>query len=150
VSTPVEVVFDPGTTNATSDDSWTVRYKAGATNFEQSYTNLAPQSDLLGQFRTASAAQNGLSSRFTLYDTSAALTSALKYVSIASYQRTLPSGAQETFFMPIGQRTPSNLTYLGGTADYHERWLGLFGQVNRFYKWVTAAVMPQPGLVGAG
>jgi hypothetical protein len=29
------------------------------------------------------------------------------------------------------------------------KWLGLFGQVNLFYKWVTACVMPQPGLVGA-
>jgi hypothetical protein len=30
------------------------------------------------------------------------------------------------------------------------RWLGLFGQVSRFYKWMTTAVTPQPGLVGAG
>ena len=30
------------------------------------------------------------------------------------------------------------------------KWLGLFGQVNRFYKWMTAGFMPQPGLVGAG
>jgi hypothetical protein len=30
------------------------------------------------------------------------------------------------------------------------RWLGLFGQVSRFYKWMTAGFMPQPGLVGAG
>ncbi len=30
------------------------------------------------------------------------------------------------------------------------KWLGLFGQVNRFYKWMTAGFTPQPGLVGAG
>jgi len=30
------------------------------------------------------------------------------------------------------------------------RWLGLFGQVSRFYKWMTAGFTPQPGLVGAG
>jgi hypothetical protein len=30
------------------------------------------------------------------------------------------------------------------------KWLGLFGQVSRFYKWMTAGFMPQPGLVVAG
>jgi transposase InsO family protein len=37
-----------------------------------------------------------------------------------------------------------------GTFNGKMKWLGLFGQVNRFYKWMTAGFTPQPGLVGAG
>jgi type IV secretory pathway VirD2 relaxase len=39
---------------------------------------------------------------------------------------------------------------IGETGTVSLKWLGLFGQVSRFSKWVTACVMPQPGLVGAG
>ena len=40
---------------------------------------------------------------------------------------------------------PSDRRYIGSV-----KWLGLFGQVSRFYKWMTTGFRPQPGLVGTG
>jgi hypothetical protein len=126
VTTGVSVTFSPGDTNATSDDTWTVKYQAGTINFEQTYSGLTASSDVLTRYRAAGATQNGLNSSFFLFDFDTALTGALNYVTLAAYERNIGTDGAELAFMPIGLRTAGSAMPTTGSAQFRGATRGLY------------------------
>ena len=121
----VNVVIDPGATSATSDDTYTVNFQAGGVNFSQTYTGLTQASDVLTNYRRATATgSDGLESAFYIFDFDQALTGALNYVTLAAYERQVGTDGAELAFLPIGRRSISVPST--GTALFRGATRGLF------------------------
>ncbi len=123
--TLVNVVVNPGSTSATTDDSYTVKYNLHGTTYTQVFSNPVARTDALGNLAGTQVTSSGLVNNFALFNVASALSGSLDYVQIAAYDRSTLTGAEDVFIVYGRQTSPADMptsgsaTYKGGTRGLY-------------------------------